>query len=998
MLSNRSSTLSFSLPPTPDDSRPTSSLSLYSNTSSVYYQPQQAPGNIVYGHRHSVINYNTQVQRHPSHHHIQNHNHDNNMYQYEVLDHEVNYPQSLLHKPSVSTIGSNFTQKLHVQQQQNLRKHVTTKGISQQPQQQQNNKAALPRTPVAKQKTLPLFPTVRTRGSSSIQEALRPVDVSQIELMPIEFSHKIIMSCIDEIKLRGLKHKHLFRNAFYSPSVESALSTMINSKRRKDVFSVKMMRMDTVGGLLTTALSRTYPPLIPPHIRELFENPKGRFFFELLSLLPELNRFLFVEILDLCCDLVDNQAYNHVSHSKLAIYPGSCCFGLDDYMPTWDTRYLMTPDLKMFSNAFYQVIYAYRDERDLSAEELQQKLDVRDRQMEQDRWDALEQAHGLVGAAEILKMEARVAQGLPAESPVLPPSDKKEISLYADRKEVVVADDAISVFDMHLDEDEDEDDDVFLNSYGQRKTPQPEEENIEQVMTDLRRSVSVASMGQPTSIKVYRESQAYRMYAVSARTYLRTARMTSARPTPVRMRSIARFSSIHKNVFPVSPGDVMGFSRNAIQQKELQEFLSVARTVKKRKSMSSKKIIQLRVQNRLMRRSSRSGAGRGGREKRMQIMPCAAQLRRQNSNQSMTSPSALPNLRRGRNRQLRKELEVYLAKGLSQEEATKEREMDIKKEKRKAKKAKQAALARHQAEEAAVRAARAAVEASEAAEMAKVAPVKEATDVTMEEAEILEAFDYLSDQEFAEFMELAGLTMVEVDRLREKSAKAALSQITKDIHRSGNLNKEGSSTTAPDPPAASTGTRVVPTTTTTTTTTTTIMTEEPEKRQFNLPHMTSMDLLIKNATVIGDSNLRCYPSPVIVPRSGLFTAPVIMEHYEDDEEESSSTADTEVLEELEVLPSDDETETTHTAVQSSESLVMKTNSSSVKYQQAMFEFDTVVFEVEDVDGGRDAQDEEDEEAAELRELLESMTEEERSEFLRLSNQETLGATPLVSTA
>lgn len=180
MSSNRSSTLSFSLPPTPEDSRPTSSMSLYSNTSSVYYQPQQVPGNMVYDHRHSVVNYNTHVHRNPSHqhHHSDNHNHkhdnNNNMYQYEILDHEVNYPQSLLHKPSVSTIGSNFTQKLHAQQQ-SLRKQVTTKGISQQQQQQQQTKkVALPRTPVAKQKTLPLFPTVRTRGSSSIQEALRP--------------------------------------------------------------------------------------------------------------------------------------------------------------------------------------------------------------------------------------------------------------------------------------------------------------------------------------------------------------------------------------------------------------------------------------------------------------------------------------------------------------------------------------------------------------------------------------------------------------------------------------------------------------------------------------------------------------------------------------------------------------------------------------------------------------------------------------------------------
>ncbi|KAI9240106.1 MAG: hypothetical protein BYD32DRAFT_409524 [Podila humilis] len=964
MSSNRSSTLSSSLPPTPDDSRPTSSMSLYSNTSSVYYQPQphpyqqQQPGyNMVYDHRHSVVNYNTHIQRHFSshHHHHNNNNSQDNMYQYEILDHEVNYPQSLLHKPSISTIGSNFTQKLHVQQQ-NLRKQATTRGSISNSNNNKNNNISSRRRR-------------RCRGHR--------VDVTQIELMPIEFSHKIVMSCIDEIKLRGLKHKHLFRNAFYSPSVESALTTMIHSKRTKDVFSVNMMRMDTVGGLLTTALSRTYPPLIPPHIRELFENPKGRFFFELLSLLPELNRFLFVEILDLCCDLVDHQAFNHVSHSKLAIYPGSCCFGLDEYMPTWDTRYLMTPDLKKFSNAFYQVIYAYREERDLTAEELQHKLDARERQLEQDRWVALEHAHGLVGAAEILKMEARIAQGLPAESPVLPPSDMKEISLYADRKEVVVADDAISVFDMPLGEDEDEDDGVpYAYNRPCKAEAQPEEENIEQVTRDLRRSVSVASMGQPTSIKIYRESQAYRMYAVSTRTYLRATRVMAARPTPVRTKSIARFSSIHKHVFPVSPGDIMGFSRNAVQQKELQDFLTVARTTttsKKRKAVSSKKIVQLRVQNRLLRRSSRSGAGR---EKRMMVMPCVTQqqLRRRNSHQSMT-PWALPNLRRGRNRQLRKELEVYLAKGLSQEEAAKKREMDIKKEKRRTKKAKQTEKAR-------------AVEAAKATEVVEEVPIREAIDMTMEEAEILEAFDYLSDQEFAEFMELAGLTMADVDHIREKSAAAALSQVTKDIHRSGDLNK-GSLASASTPPVSqgtvATGARVV----------TTPITEEPE-RLFNLPHMTSMDLLIKNATVIGDSNLRCYPSPVIVPRSGLFTAPVITEHYEDDEdEESSSTAETEVLEELEVLQSDDEEITTNTAVQSSESLVMKSSQSIVK--QTLFEFETVVFEVE-VEADEHDEDEEDEEAAELRELLESMSDEERSEFLRLSNQETMRVAPLVSTA
>ncbi|KAF9956589.1 hypothetical protein BGZ70_009817, partial [Mortierella alpina] len=411
----------------------------------------------------------------------------------------------LVHKPSVSTILSSSTYThsytTHTTTELDLRKQVAKKDVLKQQLKQQQK--------IQQKRALPLFPTERTRGSSFIQDALRPVDIEQIELMPIEFSHKIIMSCIDEIKLRGLKHKYLFRNAFYSPSVEAALKLALDPKR-SHLFSVKMMRMDTVGGLLTTVLSRTYPPLIPSHFQDLFQNPNGklkrrekkrvngRFFFELLGMLPELNRFLFVEILDLCCDLVDHQMDNCVSHSKLAIYPGSCCFGLDDYMPTWDTRYLMTKDLKKFSGAFYHVIYAYREERDLSAEELQQKLDSRDRILQQERLASLEQEHGLEGAQAILRMEARIALGLPAESPVATQpvfgDDMKEISLYADRQEKVVADDAISVLDIQL-----EDGNVVSVVPTLHKVPEDvgsrEEENPEMVLADLRKSVSVASLG-----------------------------------------------------------------------------------------------------------------------------------------------------------------------------------------------------------------------------------------------------------------------------------------------------------------------------------------------------------------------------------------------------------------------------------------------------------------------------------------------------------------------
>lgn len=50
---------------------------------------------------------------------------------------------------------------------------------------------------------------------------------------------------------------------------------MLANPQKAHLFSVKMMRIDTVAGLLTTALSRTYPPLLPPHIQEMFQNPNG---------------------------------------------------------------------------------------------------------------------------------------------------------------------------------------------------------------------------------------------------------------------------------------------------------------------------------------------------------------------------------------------------------------------------------------------------------------------------------------------------------------------------------------------------------------------------------------------------------------------------------------------------------------------------------------------------------------------------------------------------
>ncbi|KAG0309124.1 hypothetical protein BGZ98_005063 [Dissophora globulifera] len=841
-------------------------------------------------------------------------------------------PFTISHRASVSSFMTTATSNYsittatygngdtHPGSQINLHRQTMSKSAMKQQLKQQQR--------VKHKPTLLLFPTERTRGASSIQDALKPVDITKIELLPIEFSHQVIMSCIEEIKLRGLEHKYLFRNPFYSPSVEVALKLLLDPKK-SHLFSVKMMRIDTVGGLLTTVLSRTFPPLIPPAIHELFQEPNGHFFFELLSMLPELNRFLFVEILELCCMLADNQIYNHVSNSKLSIYPGSCCFGLDEYMPTWDTRYLLASDIKKSSSAFYNVIYAYREERDLSEQQLQQKLETRDRIVAEKRLEALELEYGLEGAHEFLKRETRIAKGLPPDSPEVVsslPLDIKEVSLYADRKEHVVADDNISVFDMELDDGAD----AAAPASAKAKT--------------------FAS----NSITTNRFNSPFYSRITAARN---SSAPAYRRPRMTRSKSSARFGSIAQNIYPVSPSDIFGTSRHAIERRELQNFLSIARTTKKRRSHSSKRTLQLRLQTKLFQQFPSSSTAAVSRSSSSSLLLSSstvfsvgpstshtdATVRTKSQHptqryprgsyhrhthqypitnlQSKTSMATDPSLRRTRTRQLRKDLQVYMARGLSRDEAMAQREVDIKKQRRREKRAKKIAIAKAEVEARAELERRAA--AAAAAEAARVAAeaARVAADVTMEEAEVLEAFDYLTDQEFSDFMELAGLSMLDVERIREKAAAAALSQVTKDIQSVGGDVKlavaetpvvvtdavaaaavldtvqqytedvtvdavETVIWTIPVPgtslttkaKAASMATTPPPSPPTTSTATARIAkSAEPEpepmfvrqRQPISISHMTSMDLLIKNTAMIGDSNLRCYPPQLPTPENSV---------------------------------------------------------------------------------------------------------------------------------
>ncbi|KAG0038939.1 hypothetical protein BGZ82_010324 [Podila clonocystis] len=867
--------------------------------------------------------------------------------------------------------------------------------------------------------------------------AARAVDMP-VDLMPIAFSHRVIMSCIEEIKLRGLRHPQLFRNVFHQPSVEASLSMFANP-RKNHLFSVKMMRIDTVAGLLTTALSRTYPPLIPVHIQEMFQNPNGRFFFELLGMLPELNRYLFVEILDLCCALVDNQRFNQISHSKLAVFPGSCCFGLNEFMPNWDTRYLMSADLKRFSSAFYHAIYAYREERDLTEKQLQQKLDTRERILEEQRIDALERQHGYQGAQAILRMEARIAQGLPAESP----NKMKEISLYADRREKVVADDAISVLDIELD-----DEDAAVPNLDavqeEEEEEEEEEESVQLVISDLRRSKSVASLGSSRYENQDRLGTALGFSGSSNATSPALSYTNSTRPSSPLSRSntIARYGSMSLRLHPVSPGDIFGISQRAVERKELETFMAVARTVKTRKSgQNKKKTMQQRQQSKL--RSLARLASQDVINKSLNIV-----RRPRLHPQPQTNTTQTASIRRERAKVLRIELEPYLARGLSFEEATEVRSEDLKKQKRRERRAKKAALAK---EEAAREAAVAAAAAAAVAALKDMATQNE--ELSMEEAEILEAFDYLTDDEFEEFMALAGLTSEDVDKIRFKAAALSLVKVTNDIQNTSPVQVHTQIPMAPGPDVVpqednhrhddsdsddsiasheyshdGDSTDIsefsgkdnlrVPT-------------ERDSGRPFNIPHMTSMDMLFKHANAVGDANLRLYPTRPSSPdmsdygseigHGGLLSraASVMAVRFkdevedEDDEEVGSVASEQEQEGQSVVLArSMDVPVAIHKAsyvsseyqgrvmldvpqqqvnnhlhrlsIQSRQALIASLPSPPIAARPSQFSFETVVYEVEDKDDEQAMSQEEDEEAAELRELLESMTETERAEFLRLS--------------
>lgn len=91
-------------------------------------------------------------------------------------------------------------------------------------------------------------------------------DFNQCSL-PIEFVYRIVVACVDEIMERGLNRPFILKNP-YSPSVVAAILTLLADPERRDLFSLKCTRVDTVAGVMLSVLKNLREAIVPMEIQE----------------------------------------------------------------------------------------------------------------------------------------------------------------------------------------------------------------------------------------------------------------------------------------------------------------------------------------------------------------------------------------------------------------------------------------------------------------------------------------------------------------------------------------------------------------------------------------------------------------------------------------------------------------------------------------------------------------------------------------------------------
>lgn len=93
--------------------------------------------------------------------------------------------------------------------------------------------------------------------------------------LPIEFVYRVVVLCVDEIMERGLNHPFILKNTC-SASVVAAMITLMADPERRDLFSLKCMRIDTVAGVMLAVLKNLREAIVPMEIQEELTSGKWK--------------------------------------------------------------------------------------------------------------------------------------------------------------------------------------------------------------------------------------------------------------------------------------------------------------------------------------------------------------------------------------------------------------------------------------------------------------------------------------------------------------------------------------------------------------------------------------------------------------------------------------------------------------------------------------------------------------------------------------------------
>ncbi|KAF9975050.1 hypothetical protein BGZ73_001410 [Actinomortierella ambigua] len=230
--------------------------------------------------------------------------------------------------------------------------------------------------------------------------------------LPIEFVYRVVVSCVDEIMERGLNHRFILQNQ-YSGSVVAAMLALMADPKRRRLFSLKCMRIDTVVGVMLSALKNIREPIVPHEIQEELTSASGMFhsvasspttpamapkihlplprslsygalhqsqsgprISTVASLLnhpnfPAVNRALLMELLNLSLALLNRSTFNSTRPDVIAGVLGPLIFATQHstilqhtpqqaYSFGWGVS--LVSDIQRCSKMFYVVLGGYRRE------------------------------------------------------------------------------------------------------------------------------------------------------------------------------------------------------------------------------------------------------------------------------------------------------------------------------------------------------------------------------------------------------------------------------------------------------------------------------------------------------------------------------------------------------------------------------------------------------------------------------------------------------------